>query len=302
MLATALYLTVAVSACSQIEPLQNDLTSAELTNAKNIKYTIRDLNNWGNLANHLSAAGVSDLRLAQVFSDKRIPTFIEYEFNVPPREPQNIYQGFNRPNRIKAARQFIKLHQAEFYRTQQELGIEPEIITAIFSVETDLGRNLGKHIIFYRLARLANANDPRNVQKNYLRLKKINPKITNKQVQARADKLQSMFMPEVLSLLQNCVGSCDVLQLRGSAAGAFGIPQFLPTSYQKHAVDFNRDGKRSLFQVSDSIASVAAYLKHHGWHTNGSKQEKKLAIWGYNHSQPYVDTVFQIYEELVKAK
>ena len=76
MLATALYLTVAVSACSQIEPLQNDLTSAELTNAKNIKYTIRDLNNWGNLANHLSAAGVSDLRLAQVFSDKRIPTFI----------------------------------------------------------------------------------------------------------------------------------------------------------------------------------------------------------------------------------
>ena len=61
----------------------------------------------------------------------------------------------------------------------------------------------------------------------------------------------------------------DPLSLTGSYAGAMGIPQFMPESYRKFAVDFNADGKRNIWDDrTDAIGSVANYLKSHGWARN----------------------------------
>jgi membrane-bound lytic murein transglycosylase B len=58
----------------------------------------------------------------------------------------------------------------------------------------------------------------------------------------------------------------DLGRLRGSYAGAMGIPQFMPSSYRKYAVDFDGDGKRNLWSsVPDVIGSVANYYKLHEW-------------------------------------
>jgi membrane-bound lytic murein transglycosylase B len=196
----------------------------------------------------------------------------------------------------------MQSHANDFKRAENDFNVDAEVIAAIISVESDLGKNTGRHIIFYRLARLANCRDQNNVTKNYARLKQIQPDVTFSQVQSRATKLEEMFLPEVISILDSCNQGCDLFKLIGSPAGAFGIPQFLPSSYQKFAVDFNNNQKRTLFEVSDSIGSIANYLKSHGWAKNASDQDKMKAIWHYNHSQPYVDTVFQIYKELVKAR
>ncbi len=54
--------------------------------------------------------------------------------------------------------------------------------------------------------------------------------------------------------------------MKGSFAGAIGIPQFMPSSYDAYAVDFNGNGKRELVnELADAVGSVANYLKVHGW-------------------------------------
>jgi membrane-bound lytic murein transglycosylase B len=58
----------------------------------------------------------------------------------------------------------------------------------------------------------------------------------------------------------------DTLRVKGSYAGAIGIPQFLPSSYRRYAVDFDGDGKRDLVgSPADAIGSVANYYRAHGW-------------------------------------
>ena len=53
----------------------------------------------------------------------------------------------------------------------------------------------------------------------------------------------------------------------GVYAGALGVPQFLPSSYRRYAVDFNHDGRRDLWNNEDAIGSIANYYKSHGWQT-----------------------------------
>ena len=60
----------------------------------------------------------------------------------------------------------------------------------------------------------------------------------------------------------------DILNIKGSYAGAIGIPQFMPSSYRRYAVDFDNDGKVDLSgSTADAIGSVANYLKSYGWET-----------------------------------
>jgi membrane-bound lytic murein transglycosylase B len=82
--------------------------------------------------------------------------------------------------------------------------------------------------------------------------------------------------------------------LRGSYAGAMGIPQFLPSSYLSWAVDGNGDERVDLDNLSDAMASVGNYLRSHGWTPEASLREKWRAVWEYNHSDNYVRTMFEI--------
>ncbi|UXN04060.1 lytic murein transglycosylase [Bartonella sp. HY406] len=78
---------------------------------------------------------------------------------------------------------------------------------------------------------------------------------------------KEMFQSELLSALiiveKNYINANE---LKSSWAGALGQPQFMPSSYLKHAVDFDGDGHRDIWQsVPDSLASIANYLKLEGW-------------------------------------
>jgi membrane-bound lytic murein transglycosylase B len=101
-----------------------------------------------------------------------------------------------------------------------------------------------------------------------------------------------MFYPEVLATfrLAERLG-IDPLGIRGSPSGAFGLPQFLPTSYLRFAVDGNGDGLVSLYDPADAIASAANYLVSHGWRPALTRQQQRQVIWAYNHSAAYIDAV-----------
>lgn len=80
---------------------------------------------------------------------------------------------------------------------------------------------------------------------------------------------KDMFRDELLAALQIIQqGHISVKMLKSSWAGALGQPQFMPTSFFKYAVDFDKDGKADIWNsVPDSLASIAYYLQKHGWQT-----------------------------------
>ncbi len=122
---------------------------------------------------------------------------------------------------------------------EARFGVEKEVIVAIWGLESAYGTFRGTNPVINGLATLA--YDAR-----------------------RADFFEAELM-HALRILQN--GDITSDRMRGSWAGAMGHTQFMPSSYQSHAVDWNKDGKRDIWgdNPQDALASTAAYLKHYGW-------------------------------------
>ena len=117
-----------------------------------------------------------------------------------------------------------------------------EIIVAIIGVETVYGRNTGSYRVIDALSTLAFDYPPR----------------------------AEFFRAELENyLLYARDAGIDTLALKGSYAGAIGIPQFMPGSYRRYAVDLDGDGKQDLSgSFADAIGSVANFLKAHGWRSD----------------------------------
>ena len=91
---------------------------------------------------------------------------------------------------------------------------------------------------------------------------------------------KDLFRKEVLAALEIVQkGYIGVGEMKSSWAGALGQPQFLPSSYLEHAVDFDGDGKRDIWKsVPDTLASIAHYLQQYGW--------VRGRDWGYEVTVP----------------
>jgi membrane-bound lytic murein transglycosylase B len=141
--------------------------------------------------------------------------------------------------RINRGNDFLKAHHQTLQRAEKEFGVPVEIITAIIGVETYYGRLSGKTQVFDTLVTLGFDYPPRS----------------------------RFFRSELEQfLLLTREEGVDVKDIRGSYAGAMGIPQFISSSYRHYAVDFDGDGKRDLWNnTADAIGSVANYFKVHGW-------------------------------------
>lgn len=261
---------------------------------------------WGYLIRKLGADGVPPAQARAVLHDRRVPPFTGLSFNIEPREPRSLYRRFRSERDVAAARDCRERHEGEFLAAERRFGVPASILAAILHVETYCGRNTGNHIVLYRLARLAMANEPANVRSNVVRytrgLSPARAESVARQVRLRAQALEELFYPEVLALfrLAERLG-IHPLSLRGSPSGAFGLPQFLPSSYLRFAVDGNGDGKASLDQPADAIASAANYLRAHGWEATVRPVKQREVIWAYNRSDAYIDTVLFLAEQIERT-
>ncbi len=123
---------------------------------------------------------------------------------------------------------------------EQKYGVDRNVIVAVWGVESNYGRIQGKRDILRSLTTLI-----------------------------CADKRQAFFRGELLATLR-ILQSGDIPPelLVGSWAGAFGQTQFMPTTYQRLAVDFDGDGRRDIVgSVPDALGSTANFLKRAGWVT-----------------------------------
>jgi len=156
----------------------------------------------------------------------------------PPKWYEYAPQFLSR-ERIDGGVAFWRAHAATLARAEREFGVPAEIVVAILGVETFYGRNTGSYRVLDALATLAfdyprRAPFFRGELKHYVVLAE-----------------EQGFSP---------------LDAKGSFAGAMGVPQFMPGSYRRYAVDFSGDGRVDLWHsVADVIGSVANYLARHDW-------------------------------------
>jgi membrane-bound lytic murein transglycosylase B len=85
----------------------------------------------------------------------------------------------------------------------------------------------------------------------------------------------------------------DPLEVKGSYAGALGMPQFIPSSYLAFATS-QKGFENWLSSKEEAILSIANYLNIHGWKKRTSMEKKKKVLWYYNHSEPYIETILQV--------
>ena len=153
---------------------------------------------------------------------------------------------FIEPIRIQAGLRFWQNHRNALERAEREYGVPASVIVGIIGVETLYGQNTGNFRILDALATLA------------FHFPSAHP---------RAAARQAFFQSELEQfLLLTSRSGADPLNIRGSYAGAMGLPQFMPSSWAKFAVDFDGDGRIDLFgSPTDAIGSVANYFKAYDW-------------------------------------
>jgi len=141
--------------------------------------------------------------------------------------------------RIREGVQFLRSERTALARADERFGVPPEIVVAVIGIETVFGRVTGSFRTLDVLLTLSF---------DYTR---------------RA----AMYREELTQFLLLCrEQGIDPLSLRGSFAGALGLPQFMPGSIRRWAVDFDADGRVDLASSrSDAVGSVANFLVEHGW-------------------------------------
>lgn len=162
----------------------------------------------------------------------------------PQRSWATYRNRFVEPIRINQGRAFMQAHAAELNRAQERYGVPKTIIAAIIGVETIYGKNQGSFRVLDALATLGfDYPDP-----------------------SRPDRAE-MFRNQLADLIElDLTGRLDARTLKGSYAGAVGIPQFMPGSIKRFAVSATGKSRIDLTtSTDDAIMSVANFLVEHGW-------------------------------------
>ena len=146
---------------------------------------------------------------------------------------------FLAPARVEAGVAFWNANRDALARAEERTGVPAELIVAIIGVETYYGRYIGSHRVIDALATLA-FDYPR-----------------------RAPFFRGELREFLLLAREQ---GFSPLVPKGSFAGAMGLPQFMPGSYRRYALDFDGSGRADLFaSADDAIGSVANYLARHDW-------------------------------------
>lgn len=210
---------------------------------------------------------VVDGQPIDLYSDRYRQFFLELEevHAFPQKELQPLFQGlkidrkvlelmdkqweakpyylywplFITPSVIAKGKESLEQYRLLFDRIEAEFGVDREVIVAIWGIESRFGQNQGGFNLFRTLNTLFDMYPRRS----------------------------DFFRNELINFLVLCrANNMDPLKVNGSYAGAFGQAQFMPSSFNAYAVDFDGDNRRDLIHsMEDIFASIAHYLQRFGW-------------------------------------
>lgn len=226
-----------------------------------------------NLSDAASQAGVSRHTFQQYTANLVPDTSLLEKLNYQPEFRTPIWDYLSSlvdEERIIDGQAKLREYHQDFQRMNQQFGIDPATVAAVWGVESNYGKNQGKYSLVEALGTLSCMG-----------------------------RRQEFFRKEFFATLR-IIQSGDISadRLVGSWAGAFGHTQFMPTTFERLAIDFDKDGRRDLIDSSiDAIGSAANYLKRNGWQTGqpwgfevkipaglstvgeGRRQKKSISYW-----------------------
>ena len=220
------------------------------------------------------ANGFSRPEAEAFFADPRVKEY-------PPREIQprtidwdKIIATLVEPTSVERGRKFVAEHEDTLRRAEEIYGVEKEVLTAILRLESNLGQNSGRYVVF-------------NAYYTYL-------------LQSEAERKWKWAAGNLVALASYCRArqQKDCLSVLGSYAGAMGPAQFLPVSVLKWGRDGNGDDVVNPFEFDDALLSAANFLIEHGW-----REDKMQALQRYYGSgKDYPRTIMAYAEALGMPK
>jgi membrane-bound lytic murein transglycosylase B len=169
--------------------------------------------------------------------------------------------------RLRDGREALAEHRELLTTIGKRYGVAPKYIVALWGMETNYGRNTGGYSTVNALATLA--YDGR-----------------------RSEFFRGELM-NVLRIVQE--DGIPASEIKGSWAGALGQCQFMPSTFLRYAVDYDKDGKRDIWNTdSDVFASIANYLHELGWNDAADLEHKKKVLMKWNRSSYFVTAVTRI--------
>ncbi len=193
----------------------------------------------------VSQSDYSEAELVKLFSTVKKQEHLFELLNKPAEKELQWHEYrhiFVSEKRIDQGVEFWRTHRKILSEVYKKTGVPEQIIVAIIGVETFYGLYKGKDLVFDSLVTLAFDYPKRG-------------------------KFFTRELEQFLLLVKE--QNLNAKSLRGSYAGAMGMPQFIASSYRSFAVDFDKDGQINLFDsIADITASVANYFVKHGWRVN----------------------------------
>lgn len=203
-----------------------------------------DFQQWlGGLKSEALATGVSEGTLDRALAGA---TFNDRVIELDRQQPEftrTFWSYLNKrvtPERIRRGQEELAKNMPLLNLVSRHFGVQPRFLVALWALESNFGDDTGSFEAVSALATLA--------------------------FDARRDEF---FRKELLALLKTMDQGDVRIDANSSWAGAMGQPQFMPTTYQGYAVDFDGNGRRDLWDsLADVFGSAANYLKSAGWQAN----------------------------------
>ncbi|MBV8500140.1 MAG: lytic murein transglycosylase B [Paucibacter sp.] len=210
-------------------------------------YPLTDKVPAAELARFAIDAGLDAAEVLPVLTQAQIQPSVQRLVMPPPAGKAKDWSAYRalfiEPQRIGAGVEFWNANAAALAKAENDYGVPPEIVVGVIGVETFYGRIMGRYRVLDALATLAFAFPT-----------------------GRSDR-SAFFRTELGEFFKLAKREgADPLGYLGSYAGAMGLAQFMPGSWNRHAIDFDGDGHIDLIgSPADAIGSVAHYLSEYGW-------------------------------------
>jgi len=252
------------------------------------------------LAERLVKDGFDRVRVEALLADPRLginATTLSYA--IVYREAKADYSKFLTEERLARARAFLAANRELLGAAAGRSGVPAEVIAAILMIESDFGAYRKLHPVFNVFVTLLWAAEPANFETVRAIVQKRLPDVTAEKVRERTKSKAKWGYEQLTYLLKIAERErIDLPALEGSWAGAFGWPQFIPSSFWGYAVDGSGDGRADLYNAADAVFSIGNYLKSFGWKPGLSLQQQLAVVRRYNNSELYASTVLGAAEKL----
>jgi len=238
--------------------------------------------------------GLDMLTLAGEEQQKAAPETQQELKDLAAKGPPDVYEAIVTPERLGEAKAFFEANKPVLEEVRQRYGVPPQVTVGLLTVETRVGKFLGDNLAVNNLASMAACTTAAPVM-DALAGENVTPE-RRTWLDARAAEKAAWAYTELKALFTYArQNKMDLTTMPGSIYGAIGVSQFMPSSLLRFGVSGGGDGRVDIFNVRDAVFSMGNYLQAHGVTGNlDGEAAQRAALFRYNHSQTYVNTIMAV--------